>query len=154
MVVVMDETPLRVGPWLPQPGRKKAERHLLVACTDLDVRFLLGDRDLETFRTSVLTELAAALGRAAASSTASGLLPGQCLVARPGWRGRDRVRQSDRSQLGASRVTYSVRACADSGSSVVRTLDFQDRLLGGMDGWRRVNRGGPRRRRLFSVGFG
>ena len=58
-VVVMDETPLRVGPRLPRPGRRKAERYLLVACTELYTRFLLGDRDLATFRASVLTELAA-----------------------------------------------------------------------------------------------
>jgi len=54
-VVVMDETPLRVGPRLPRPGRKKAERYLLVACTDLYTHFLLGDRDLQTFQASVLS---------------------------------------------------------------------------------------------------
>ena len=59
-VVVMDETPLRVGPKKPRPGRKKAERYLLVACTDLYTQYLLGDRDLATFRASVLKELAAA----------------------------------------------------------------------------------------------
>ncbi|MEX5710022.1 transposase, partial [Parafrankia sp. FMc6] len=59
-VVVMDETPLKVGPRLPRPGRKKAERYLLVACTDLYAHFLLGDRDLQTFQASVLSELAAA----------------------------------------------------------------------------------------------
>jgi hypothetical protein len=59
-VVVMDETPLRVGPRKPRPGRKKAEKYLLVACTALYTRFLLGDRDLATFKASVLTDLAAA----------------------------------------------------------------------------------------------
>ncbi|WP_255739519.1 transposase [Frankia sp. CiP3] len=55
----MDETPIRVGPRLPRPGRTQAKRHLLVACTDLYTHFLLGDRDLATFQTSVLAELAA-----------------------------------------------------------------------------------------------
>ena len=59
-VVVMDETPLRVGPKKPQPGRKKAEKYLLVACTALYTQFLLGDRDLATFKASVLKDLAAA----------------------------------------------------------------------------------------------
>ncbi|ETA01980.1 hypothetical protein CcI6DRAFT_00603 [Frankia sp. CcI6] len=59
-VVVMDETPIRVGPRLPRPGRKDARRHLLVACTELYTHFLLGDRDLATFQASVLGELAAA----------------------------------------------------------------------------------------------
>jgi transposase len=52
-VVVMDETPLRVG-------RKKADKYLLVACTDLYTSYLLGDRDLDTFKASVLEDLAAA----------------------------------------------------------------------------------------------
>src|SRR6266511_3361322 len=56
----MDETPLRVGPRTPRPGRKKAEKYLLVACTRLYTHYLLGDRDLDTFKTSVLTELSAA----------------------------------------------------------------------------------------------
>jgi hypothetical protein len=60
VVVVMDETPLRVGAKKPRPGRKKAEKYLLVACTGLYTQFLLGDRDLDTFKKSVLTELAAA----------------------------------------------------------------------------------------------
>ena len=59
-VVVMDETPLRVGPKKPKPGRKKAEKYLLVACTDLYTQYLLGDRDLDTFKKSVLSDLAAA----------------------------------------------------------------------------------------------
>ncbi len=59
-VVCMDETPLRVGPKKPRPGRKKAEKYLLVACTRLYTHYLLGDRDLDTFKASVLTELAAA----------------------------------------------------------------------------------------------
>ena len=33
--VCCDETPLRVGPKKPKPGRKKAEKYLLVACTQL-----------------------------------------------------------------------------------------------------------------------
>jgi hypothetical protein len=59
-IVVMDETPLRVGPRLPRPGRKKAEKYLLVAATALYTRFELGDRDLATFRASVLLDLARA----------------------------------------------------------------------------------------------
>jgi hypothetical protein len=59
-MVVMDETPLRVGPKKPRPGRKKADKYLLVACTDLYTLYLLGDRDLDTFKKSVLSDLAAA----------------------------------------------------------------------------------------------
>lgn len=59
-VVVMDETPLRVGPKKPKPGRKKADKYLLVVCTDLYTQYLLGDRDLDTFKKSVLSDLAAA----------------------------------------------------------------------------------------------
>jgi transposase/uncharacterized coiled-coil protein SlyX len=59
-VVCADETPLRVGPKTPKPGRKKAERYLLVACTECYTHYLLGDRDLATFKASVLTELAEA----------------------------------------------------------------------------------------------
>ena len=55
--VCADETPLRVGPRAPKPGRKKAEKYLLVACTELYTHYLLGDRDLDTFKASVLAEL-------------------------------------------------------------------------------------------------
>jgi len=55
--VCADETPLRVGPRTPRPGRKKAEKYLLVACTELYTHYLLGDRDLATFKASVLAEL-------------------------------------------------------------------------------------------------
>jgi transposase len=55
--VSMDETPLRVGPRTPRPGRKKAEKYLLVACTALWTHYQLGDRDLDTFKASVLVEL-------------------------------------------------------------------------------------------------
>ena len=55
--VCMDETPLRVGPRKPEPGRKKAEKYLIVACTQLYTHYLLGDRDLDTFKASVLTEI-------------------------------------------------------------------------------------------------
>ena len=55
--VCCDETPLRVGPRTPKPGRKKAEKYLLVACTELYTHYLLGDRDLATFKASVLAEL-------------------------------------------------------------------------------------------------
>jgi hypothetical protein len=56
--VCCDETPLRVGPRTPKPGRKKAEKYLLVACTELYTHYLLGDRDLVTFTASVLADLA------------------------------------------------------------------------------------------------
>lgn len=55
--VCADETPLRVGPRTPKPGRKKAERYLLVACTELYTHYLLGDRDLDTFKAFVLKDL-------------------------------------------------------------------------------------------------
>jgi transposase len=55
--VCMDETPLRVGPKKPKPGKKKAERYLLVACTELFTHYLLGDRDLDTFTAFVLADL-------------------------------------------------------------------------------------------------
>jgi hypothetical protein len=58
-VVCMDETPLRVGSKTPRPGRKKADKYLLIACTRLYTHFLLGDRDLDTFKASVLAEFAA-----------------------------------------------------------------------------------------------
>ena len=47
--VSCDETPLRVGPKQPPAGKKKAERYLLVACTELYTHYLLGDRSLDTF---------------------------------------------------------------------------------------------------------
>ena len=56
--VCCDETPLRVGPRKPAAGKKKAERYLLVACTELYTHYLLGDRSLATFTASVLTDLA------------------------------------------------------------------------------------------------
>ena len=58
--VCCDETPLKVGPRTPRPGKTKAERYLLVACTDLYTHYLLGDRSLHTFKASVLAERAAA----------------------------------------------------------------------------------------------
>jgi transposase len=58
-VLCMDETPIRVGPKKPRPGRKKADKYLLIACTSLYTHFLLGDRDLDTFKASVLKDLAA-----------------------------------------------------------------------------------------------
>ena len=48
-----DETPLRVGAAHPRRGKKKAERYLLVACTELYTHYLLGDRSLDTFKASV-----------------------------------------------------------------------------------------------------
>jgi hypothetical protein len=55
--VSCDETPLRVGPKKPKPGKKKAERYLLVACTELYTHYLLGDRDLATFKAFVIQDL-------------------------------------------------------------------------------------------------
>jgi transposase len=56
--VSVDETPLKVGPRTPKPGRKKADKYLLVACTELYTHYLLGGRDLDTFSAFVLTERA------------------------------------------------------------------------------------------------
>ncbi len=58
-VVCCDETPIRVGPKKPKPGKKKADKYLLVACTELYTHYLLGDRDLDTFTAFVLKDLAA-----------------------------------------------------------------------------------------------
>ncbi len=55
--VCCDETPLRVGTRAPRKGKKKAEKYLLVACTELYTHYLLGDRDLTTFKAFVLAEL-------------------------------------------------------------------------------------------------
>ncbi|MGH3517765.1 MAG: IS66 family transposase [Haloechinothrix sp.] len=55
--VCADETPLRVGGKTPKLGRKKAEKYLLVACTELYTHYLLGDRDLDTFKAFVLKDL-------------------------------------------------------------------------------------------------
>ena len=57
--VCCDETPLKIGPRTPRPGKKKAERYLLVFCTERYTHYLLGDRSLATFTNSVLTELGA-----------------------------------------------------------------------------------------------
>jgi len=55
--VCCDETPIRVGPRTPRRGRKKAEKYLLVACTELYTWYLLGDRDLATFKAFILADL-------------------------------------------------------------------------------------------------
>jgi hypothetical protein len=55
--VCCDETPLRVGSRVPRPGRKKADKYLLVACTRLWTHYQLGDRDLDTFKAFVLADL-------------------------------------------------------------------------------------------------
>jgi transposase len=55
--VCCDETPLRVGAKTPAVGKKKAERYLLVACTELYTHYLLGDRSLETFKAFVIKDL-------------------------------------------------------------------------------------------------
>lgn len=51
-VVAADETPLRVGP----AGAKK---YLLVACNELYTHYLLGGRDLATFKALAIADLAA-----------------------------------------------------------------------------------------------
>jgi hypothetical protein len=56
--VSCDETPIRVGAKTPKPGRKKADKYLLVACTRWLTHYLLGDRDIATFKTFVVCELA------------------------------------------------------------------------------------------------
>src|SRR5829696_6593125 len=55
--VCCDETPLRVGAKTPAVGKRKAERYLLVACTELYTHYLLGDRSLATFKAFVVAEL-------------------------------------------------------------------------------------------------
>jgi len=55
--VCCDETPLRVGAKTPAVGKKKAERYLLVASTELYTHYLLGDRSLTTFKAFVVAEL-------------------------------------------------------------------------------------------------
>jgi transposase len=55
--VCCDETPLRVGAKTPAVGKKKAERYLLVACTELYTHYLLGDRSLATFKAFVVADL-------------------------------------------------------------------------------------------------
>ena len=55
--VCCDETPIRVGPRTPRRGRKKAEKYLLVACTELYTWYMLGDRDLATFKAFILADL-------------------------------------------------------------------------------------------------
>ncbi len=55
--VSCDETPLRVGPQQPPAGKKKAERYLLVAATELYTHYLLGDRSIDTFTAFVVTDL-------------------------------------------------------------------------------------------------
>jgi transposase len=57
--VCCDETPLRAGPKKAPAGKKKAERYLLVAATELYTHYLLGDRSLETFTAFVIKDLAA-----------------------------------------------------------------------------------------------
>jgi transposase len=55
--VCCDETPLRVGPNTAPAGKKKAERYLLVAATELFTHYLLGDRSLDTFTAFVVKDL-------------------------------------------------------------------------------------------------
>ena len=55
--VCCDETPLRIGARTPAVGKKKAERYLLVACTELYTHYLLGDRSLVTFKAFVVKDL-------------------------------------------------------------------------------------------------
>ena len=55
--VCCDETPLKVGSRTPKSGRKKAEKYLRVACTELYTHYLLGDRDLATFKAFVFKDL-------------------------------------------------------------------------------------------------
>jgi transposase len=49
-VVACDETPIRVGP-------ARVKKYLLVACTRLYTWYMLGDRDLDTFKEFVLPDL-------------------------------------------------------------------------------------------------
>src|SRR5436305_1645836 len=58
-LMILRSGSLKVGPRTPKPGKKKAERYLLVFCTELYTHYLLGDRSLATFTNSVLTQLGA-----------------------------------------------------------------------------------------------
>ncbi len=53
--VCCDETPLR--PEDAETGAEEAQMHLLVACTELNTHYLLGDRNLDTFKAFVLADL-------------------------------------------------------------------------------------------------
>ena len=55
--VCCDETPLKAGPRIPKPGKKKAEKYLLVACTELYTHYLPGDRDPDTFTAFLFQDL-------------------------------------------------------------------------------------------------
>ena len=55
--VCCDETPLRIGAKTPAVGKKKAERYLRGACTELYTHYLLGDRSLATFKAFVVKDL-------------------------------------------------------------------------------------------------
>jgi transposase len=55
--VCCDETPLRVGAKTSAVGKKKAERYVLVACTELYTHYMVGDRSLATFKAFVVAEL-------------------------------------------------------------------------------------------------
>ncbi len=55
--VCVDETPIRVGPAQPAPGRKKAQKYLLVAATEKYTSYVVGDRDLDTFTHTVIPDL-------------------------------------------------------------------------------------------------
>jgi hypothetical protein len=57
-VVCADETPIRVGPAAVPVGKKTSKKYLLVASTDLYTYYLLGGRDLDTFKAFVLADLA------------------------------------------------------------------------------------------------
>jgi transposase len=59
--VCCDETPLRVGPRKAPARKKKAERYLLVAATELYTHYLLGDRSLATFKAFVVADLASSV---------------------------------------------------------------------------------------------
>ncbi|WP_327045243.1 transposase [Microbispora sp. NBC_01189] len=55
--ICVDETQLKIGPAKPPAGKTRAERYLLVACTELYTAFLLGDRSLDTFKKFIFADL-------------------------------------------------------------------------------------------------
>ena len=77
---VCDETPLKVGPRTPRPGKIKAERYLLVACTELYTHYLLGDRSLETFKASCSPSARSAARWSCTTATRTTTRPSS-----PGW---------------------------------------------------------------------
>ena len=70
----------------PPAGKSKAERYLLVACTELYTHYLLGDRSLATFTAFVLTELRRSVGDRRARPLPELRVRHEALLLFSGWR--------------------------------------------------------------------